>query len=50
MLLIILVMGKLFFLPSFTALILKDPTDVEMPVDAKKKGEDAVGSTATVSV
>ena len=42
--------GKTHFLPSFTALILKDPTDVEMSIDVKNKGEDAMGSTATLSV
>lgn len=42
--------GKTYFLPSFTALIPEDPTDVEMSMDVKKKGEDAIGSTATLSV
>lgn len=42
--------GKTHFLPSFTALIPKDPTDVEMSMDVKNKGEDAIGSTATLSV
>lgn len=39
-----------YFLPSFTALIPKDPADVKMSVAVKKKGEDAIRSTDTLSV
>lgn len=42
--------GKPFFLLTFTALIPKDLAGVEMSMDVKKKGENAIGSTATLSV